>query len=92
MNGAYAAAEPLGDSLNGAGNEFDPCIAPDQSHMIFTSDRPGGRGGSDLYVSYRRGDRWIATGEVEPLKYLDLSQFSDPGRRKAEALRIARGR
>ena len=26
--------------------------------MIFTSDRPGGRGGSDLYVSYRRGDRW----------------------------------
>lgn len=58
VSGAYAAAEHLGDSLNALGNESDPCIAPDQSHLIFTSDRPGGRGGSDLYVSYRRGDRW----------------------------------
>ncbi len=58
VNGAYAAAEHLSDSLNSAGNDSDPCIAADQSYVIFSSDRAGGRGGSDLYVSYRRGERW----------------------------------
>jgi len=58
VNGAFGPAEHLGDSVNTAGSESDPRIAPDQSYMIFTSDRPGGRGGSDLYVSNRRGDHW----------------------------------
>ncbi len=58
VNGTYGPAENLGDSVNTAGEESDPRIASDQSHMIFTSNRPGGHGGSDLYVSYRRGDRW----------------------------------
>ena len=35
--GAYASAEHLGDSLNGVGNESDPCIAPDQS--LYQIDR-----------------------------------------------------
>ena len=37
-------------------------------------------------------DGQIACGQAEPLKYLDLSQFSESGRRKAEAIRVGRGR
>jgi len=58
VNGNLGPAENLGDSVNTVGNESDPRVAPDQSYMIFTSDRPGGRGGLDLYVAYRRGDHW----------------------------------
>ena len=47
--------ENLGGSLNSAANEWDPCIAPDQSFLVFASERPGGRGGSDLYVSFADG-------------------------------------
>ncbi len=60
VSGAYAAAENLGDSVNTAADESDPRIAPDQSHMIFTSNRKGGHGGSDLYVAYRHAERWSA--------------------------------
>jgi hypothetical protein len=31
--------------------DHDPCVAPDESFLVFASDRPGGFGGNDLYVS-----------------------------------------
>jgi Tol biopolymer transport system component len=53
--------ENLGAPLNSPDHEWDPCIAPDQSFLVFGSTRPGGRGGSDLYVSFANGpDRWTA--------------------------------
>ena len=38
------------------GGNIDPFIAPDQSWLIFASERPGGYGAADLYVSFRRPD------------------------------------
>jgi len=35
---------------------FDPFIAPDESYIIFASDRPDGFGGGDLHVSFRQDD------------------------------------
>jgi Tol biopolymer transport system component len=46
-------------NVNSTGYEDGPCIAPDESFLIFESDRPGGIEGSiDLYISYRsqKGD------------------------------------
>lgn len=48
-------AENLGSPLNSPDDEWDPCIAPDGSFLAFASTRPGGRGGSDLYVSFNDG-------------------------------------
>jgi outer membrane protein OmpA-like peptidoglycan-associated protein len=42
-------------------NEFDDChpaISIDGDRLYFSSNRPGGNGGMDLYVSYKLGDSW----------------------------------
>ena len=40
-------------SINSMGYEDGPFIAPDESFLIFESDRPEGLGGTDLYLSFR---------------------------------------
>jgi ankyrin repeat protein/Tol biopolymer transport system component len=55
-DGGYAAPANLGDAINTEYREFDPFIAPDESFLIFSSGRPGGRGEADLYISFRRSD------------------------------------
>ncbi|HWS55831.1 MAG TPA: hypothetical protein VN228_16950 [Pyrinomonadaceae bacterium] len=52
--GRFAAPENLGDGVNSKANETDFYVAPDESLIVFASNRPGGEGQSDLYVS-RRG-------------------------------------
>ncbi len=34
----------------------NPYVAPDESYFIFNSSRPGGFGGTDLYISYKKTD------------------------------------
>ncbi len=60
VNGEYQKAENLGDIINTAATEADPFVAPDQSYMIFSSDREGGAGEGDLYISYNQSSKWTA--------------------------------
>ncbi|HEY4324565.1 MAG TPA: hypothetical protein VGN20_11285 [Mucilaginibacter sp.] len=46
-------------SLNGDNEVADPCIAPDESFIIFVS-------GNDLYISFRQGDGWSAGQNLGP--------------------------
>lgn len=55
--GAYRV-ENLGAPVNTGASEYDPFVAPDESYLVFASGRPGGRGDSDLYVSFREGASW----------------------------------
>ncbi|UYZ61793.1 TolB-like translocation protein [Hymenobacter weizhouensis] len=55
----YAAPENLA-GLNTAASESNPYISPDGSILLFFSDRPGGAGDSDLYISYREKGQWSA--------------------------------
>jgi ankyrin repeat protein len=55
-DGKYGKAEKLGEAVNTKHREFDPLIAPDESYLIFASERPGGFGASDLYISFRKKD------------------------------------
>ena len=43
----------IGSGVNSAFQERSPALSPDKLSLYFTSDRPGGFGGSDLYVSRR---------------------------------------
>lgn len=54
--GKYGKAEKLSDAVNTKHREFDPFIAADESFIIFASERPGGFGSSDLYISFVRKD------------------------------------
>lgn len=41
-------------------------LSPDGHFLYFVSDRPGGFGGTDLYVATRSGDQWINIANLGP--------------------------
>ncbi len=49
----------LGSNINTEYWESSPGISPDKNALYFSSNRPGGYGGKDLYVSYRqKNGKW----------------------------------
>jgi Tol biopolymer transport system component len=55
-SGQYSHFEKLPDQINSASNDATPYIAADESYLIFMSNRPGGCGYHDLFVSFRNPD------------------------------------
>ena len=47
-------------SLNSYSNERGPAFSRDGKFLFFSSDREGGQGGYDLYLSRREGEGWSA--------------------------------
>jgi Tol biopolymer transport system component len=60
VNGGYGVAVNLGDTINTSSDEIEPFISRDGSMLIFNSDRPGGLGGLDFYVSTTLNGSWSA--------------------------------
>jgi len=54
--GKYSAAEKLPEPINTPSREFDAYVSPDENMIIFSSTKPGGFGGSDIYLSFKRAD------------------------------------
>lgn len=52
-SGEWSTPENLGPIVNTEFNDMLPALSGDGTTLIFTSDRPGGFGGSDLYVTSR---------------------------------------
>lgn len=58
-NGEYSTTERLPWPINSEYGEFDFIVAPDDSYLIFASDRPGGYGQDDNFICFRGDDgRW----------------------------------
>lgn len=57
-NGQFEKVEELPAGINTNYNDSDPLIAPDESFLIFHSNRPGGYGEHDLYVSFATATGW----------------------------------
>ncbi len=55
-NGKREAPKKMGPIVNTGKWTAHPFIAPDESYLIWDSEREGGYGGSDLYISFRQGD------------------------------------
>jgi len=53
VNERYSEAVKLGDTINTEHREFDPYVSPDESFLIFTSNRPEGFGSGDLFISFK---------------------------------------
>lgn len=57
----WSAPENMGEPVNTEFWESSPCLSPDKRELYFSSNRPGGYGGKDIYVSRRMPDgRWAA--------------------------------
>src|SRR5690606_23552572 len=54
QNGKYETPVNLGASINTASDEYNACVSPDGSFILFTTHGWGeGFGSGDLYVSFR---------------------------------------
>jgi outer membrane protein OmpA-like peptidoglycan-associated protein/tetratricopeptide (TPR) repeat protein len=59
QNGRWTEMEKLNDQINTEYYESHACISADGRRLYFTSDRPGGLGGLDIWVSERSaGGDW----------------------------------
>ncbi len=57
----------MGAPINTEYSDVDPFVDKDGSYMIFASNRPGGYGGHDQYVSYKNSDgTWTVTDNLGP--------------------------
>lgn len=55
IEGAYSAAVKLPEPINTKYREFDAFLTQDENMIIFSSEKPGGFGRSDLYISIKDG-------------------------------------
>ncbi|MEZ4960621.1 MAG: SPOR domain-containing protein [Saprospiraceae bacterium] len=58
-NGDWTTAAPFPHNGSGFSTGY-PSFSPDGKALFFASDRAGGYGGFDLYVSYQVGNTWSA--------------------------------
>lgn len=56
----------LGANINTEFWESSPSLSPDKNALYFSSNRTGGYGGKDLYVSYRVNGKWMPAENMGP--------------------------
>jgi hypothetical protein len=56
----------LGPNVNSEYSDFGPVISPCGNFLYFTSDRPGGQGGQDFWVSERVNGVWQSAKNLGP--------------------------
>jgi hypothetical protein len=69
-NADFTFGEPvnLGPPVNTSVSDGTPCISPDGLSLYFTSNRPGGSGGHDLWIASRssKDDAWSSPTNLGP--------------------------
>ncbi|MBC7922689.1 MAG: OmpA family protein [Ferruginibacter sp.] len=80
-NGTWSSPVMMNGNINSAANESSASVSIDGKALFFSSDRPGGKGGIDLYVSKldNRGRWGIAQNLGAPIntKYDEEGAFID---------------
>jgi outer membrane protein OmpA-like peptidoglycan-associated protein len=54
----FSKPKKLNDKINTKSQETSLCLSEDGNTMYFASDRPGGKGGLDIYKSKKEGNDW----------------------------------
>ncbi len=65
VKGKWTDIQNLGSQVNSEAWDSQPSISPDGSTVYFVSDRDGGKGGSDIYVTRRKGNQWTRAELVQ---------------------------
>ncbi|HLU17759.1 MAG TPA: hypothetical protein VKZ76_06895 [Edaphocola sp.] len=64
--GGWSDPVPFGFTINTTGFEGMPCLSADEKAMYFVSDREGGYGGKDIWVSYFKEGKWQVPQNLGP--------------------------
>jgi hypothetical protein len=68
----------LGPEINSSANEMGPALSKDELSLYFQTNRAGGLGRTDLWVS-RRPDRDAPWGQPDPLPFPLNTEFTEGG-------------
>ncbi|MDC7993526.1 hypothetical protein [Altibacter sp. HG106] len=55
-NGVRQSPKAFGEEINSGSRTAHPFIAPDETYLIWDSEREDGKGNSDIYISFRQQD------------------------------------
>jgi hypothetical protein len=67
VNGEYIVPTLLGSKINTKYLDWTPCVDPNETVLIFASNRPGTYGSSDLYFCFKKtDDRWSSPVNMGP--------------------------
>jgi outer membrane protein OmpA-like peptidoglycan-associated protein len=81
QDGKWSVPVNPGAPLNSAYSEKHPAISADGRRLFFSSNRPGGSGSYDIWMSEKTGDRWglpINLGDSINSPGLEQSPFIHP--------------
>ena len=73
----YTAPISLGNEINSEYRESTPMLSHDMKRIYFSSDRPGGYGGTDIYFSERKDISFTSWSKPEKLNPPLNSPFND---------------
>lgn len=83
--GEYQTPELLPNNINSQYLDWCPFIARDESYLLFSSNRPGGFGGLDIYISYKdENGLWqepLNLGEDVNTKWNEKYPYISPDRK-----------
>ncbi len=80
-DGSWSAPVNLGDVVNTKFSEKHPSISPDGRRLYFTSNRNGGKGNYDIWMSERVGNAWskpVNLGDSINTPGIEQSPFIHP--------------
>jgi outer membrane protein OmpA-like peptidoglycan-associated protein len=58
-SGLWSAPKNIGEQVNSVNDEITPYLASDGKTLYFSSNRPGGLGKNDVYMTRRLDDSWL---------------------------------
>ena len=82
----FGAATNLGPTVNSEYGDYEACLSPDGLELYFCSNRPGGYGGYDIWVTKRARleDPWGPPANLGP--EINTSGWDAPGSLSADGL------
>lgn len=86
----FGAPVNLGPAINSAGKEFAPMLSPDGRILLFSSDRPGGAGGHDLFTARRSRASFAAARRVPGALNTAANEFDATFLRDGKTIIFAR--